>query len=104
MPAAPPTAPPTLLPTLLPTPPIPAADSPAAPLDLPIVGAGFAGLAMLHRARRQGLRALLLEAAAGVGGTWCFNRHPGARVDIQSLECSFQFFDALQQDWRWSER
>ena len=77
---------------------------PHATLDLLIVGAGLAGLYMLHKARCQGLTAQVVEAAAGVGGTWYFNRYPGARVDIQSLEYSFGFDDALQQDWHWSER
>ena len=84
----------------------PAAPSahPALPLDLLIVGAGLAGLCMLHKARRQGLNALVIEAAGGVGGTWYFNRYPGARVDIQSMEYSFSFDEALQQDWHWTER
>lgn len=73
-------------------------------LDLLIVGAGFGGLYMLHLARQRGLNALVIEAADGVGGTWYHNRYPGARVDIQSLEYSFGFDDALQQDWSWSER
>ncbi|MES2716122.1 MAG: NAD(P)/FAD-dependent oxidoreductase [Pseudomonadota bacterium] len=77
---------------------------PATNVDLLIVGAGFSGLYMLHKARQQGLRAQVIEAAAGVGGTWYHNRYPGARVDIQSLEYSFGFDDALQQDWHWSER
>ena len=77
---------------------------PALPLDLLIVGAGLAGLCMLHKARRQGLNALVIEAADGVGGTWYFNRYPGARVDIQSMEYSFSFDEALQQDWHWTER
>ncbi len=77
---------------------------PATDVDLLIVGAGFSGLYMLHKARQQGLRAQVIEAAAGVGGTWYHNRYPGARVDIQSLEYSFGFDDALQQDWHWSER
>ncbi len=76
----------------------------AAQLDLLIVGAGFAGLHMLHQARSLGLNALVLEAAPSVGGTWYHNRYPGARVDIQSLEYSFSFDEALQQAWRWSER
>jgi cyclohexanone monooxygenase len=76
----------------------------AAPLDLLIVGAGFAGLYMLVKARRLGLSALVVEAAGGVGGTWYHNRYPGARVDIQSMEYSYAFDEALQQDWRWSER
>jgi cyclohexanone monooxygenase len=68
------------------------------------VGAGFAGLYMLHKARCAGLSACALEAGAGVGGTWYFNRYPGARVDIQSMEYSFGFDEALQQEWRWTER
>ena len=76
----------------------------AQPVDVLIVGAGFAGLYMLHKARQLGLRALIIEAAAGVGGTWYHNRYPGARVDIQSLEYSFGFDDGLQQDWSWTER
>jgi len=80
------------------------APGPAMPLDLLIVGAGFSGLYMLHKARTMGLSALVLEAAPSVGGTWYANRYPGARVDIQSLECSFSFSEALQQEWRWTER
>ena len=59
---------------------------------------------MLHKARGRGLSARALEAGAGVGGTWYFNRYPGARVDIQSMEYSFGFDEALQQEWRWTER
>ncbi len=73
-------------------------------VDLLIVGAGFAGLYMLYKARQMGLAAQVVEAAGGVGGTWYFNQYPGARVDIQSLEYSFGFSEALQQEWRWSER
>ena len=76
----------------------------ALPVDVLIVGAGFAGLYMLHKLRGQGLSAQVVEAADSVGGTWNFNRYPGARVDIQSLEYSFGFDEALQQSWRWSER
>jgi cyclohexanone monooxygenase len=74
------------------------------PLDLLIVGAGFGGLYMLHRARRAGLKALVVEAAPSVGGTWYHNRYPNARVDIQSLEYSYGFDEELQQEWHWSER
>ena len=78
---------------------------PATPsLDMLIVGAGFGGLYMLHKARRMGLAALVIEAAPGVGGTWYHNRYPGARVDIQSMEYSYSFDEALQQEWTWSER
>ncbi len=72
--------------------------------DVVIVGAGFAGLYMLHRARGLGMRALVIEAADGVGGTWYWNRYPGARCDVESLQYSYQFSDALQQEWDWTER
>ena len=73
-------------------------------LDTVIVGAGFAGLYMLHRVRKLGLSAVAFEAGSGVGGTWFWNRYPGARCDVDSLEYSFSFDDALQQEWSWSER
>ena len=73
-------------------------------LDAIIVGAGFAGLYMLHRFREQGMSARVLEAADGVGGTWYWNRYPGARCDVESMEYSYQFSDELQQDWEWTER
>ena len=72
--------------------------------DAVIVGAGFAGLYMLHRLRSQGLSARVFEAGSGVGGTWFWNRYPGARCDVNSLEYSYSFSDELQQEWRWSER
>lgn len=72
--------------------------------DVVVVGAGFAGMYMLHRLRRLGLSACVLEAGGGVGGTWYWNRYPGARCDIESMEYSYQFSDALQQEWVWSER
>lgn len=71
--------------------------------DVVIVGAGFAGLYMLHKARTLGLSAQVLEAAGGVGGTWYFNRYPGARCDVESMEYSYQFSPELQQEWNWSE-
>ncbi len=73
-------------------------------IDLLIVGAGFGGLYMLHKARQLGLHAQAIEAAPSVGGTWYHNRYPGARVDIQSMEYSYSFDEALQQEWTWSER
>lgn len=72
--------------------------------DMLIVGAGFAGLYQLHRARTIGLSVLLLEAGSGVGGTWFWNRYPGARCDVESLDYSYSFDDELQQEWSWSER
>ncbi|MEO6624290.1 MAG: NAD(P)/FAD-dependent oxidoreductase, partial [Burkholderiaceae bacterium] len=75
----------------------------ASELDVLIVGAGFAGVYMLHRARKLGLAALVVEAGADAGGTWYWNRYPGARCDIESLEYSYQFDETLQQEWQWSE-
>lgn len=72
--------------------------------DVIVVGAGFAGLYMIHRLRKQGMRVRVLEAADDVGGTWYWNRYPGARCDVESLEYSFSFDEALQQEWVWSER
>ncbi len=72
--------------------------------DAVVVGAGFAGLYMLHRLRGLGLKVRGLEAGDGVGGTWYWNRYPGARCDIESLEYSYQFDEALQQEWSWRER
>ncbi len=72
--------------------------------DAVIIGAGFAGLYMLHRLRQRGLSVAVLEAGGDVGGTWYWNRYPGARCDIESLEYSYQFDEALQQEWQWSER
>lgn len=72
--------------------------------DVVVVGAGFAGMYMLHRARGIGLSARVFEAGDGVGGTWYWNRYPGARCDVESMEYSYQFSDELQQEWEWTER
>ena len=72
--------------------------------DAVIVGAGFAGMYMLHKLRELGFTARVFEAGSGVGGTWFWNRYPGARCDIESLEYSYQFDAQLQQEWDWSER
>jgi cyclohexanone monooxygenase len=72
--------------------------------DVVIVGAGFAGMYMLHTARKLGLKARVFEAGDGVGGTWYWNRYPGARCDVESMEYSYQFSEDLQQQWHWSER
>jgi len=74
------------------------------PLDAIVVGAGFAGLYMLHRLRSAGLQARVLEAASGPGGTWFWNRYPGARCDIESMQYSYQFSKELEQEWDWTER
>jgi len=73
-------------------------------VDVAIVGAGFAGLYMVHRARGMGLSVRAVEAGGGVGGTWYWNRYPGARCDVESMEYSYQFSDELQQEWEWTER
>jgi len=72
--------------------------------DALIVGAGFAGLYMLHRLRQAGFRARVLEAGDGIGGVWFWNRYPGARCDIESTQYSYQFSPELEQEWCWSER
>ena len=73
-------------------------------LDVLIVGAGFAGLHLLHRMRAAGLSAHVYEGASGVGGTWFWNRYPGARCDVESMQYSFGWDEDLQQEWKWSER
>src|SRR4051812_2986258 len=72
-------------------------------LDVLVIGAGFSGLYMLDRLRRLGLRTRVLEMAENVGGTWLFNRYPGARCDIESIEYSYSFSEEIQQEWVWTE-
>ncbi|TQF27669.1 cyclohexanone monooxygenase [Bradyrhizobium sp. UNPF46] len=72
--------------------------------DAVVIGAGFAGMFMLQRLRELGLRTRVLEAGSDVGGTWYWNRYPGARCDVESMEYSYSFDGALQQEWEWSER
>src|SRR3546814_4414631 len=72
--------------------------------DAVIVGAGFAGLYMLHRLRGLGLSERGFEACSDVGGTWYWNRYPGARCDGESMQYSYSFSEYLQQEWHWSER
>ena len=71
--------------------------------DVLVIGAGFSGLYMLHRLRQLGIRTRVLEMAENVGGTWLFNRYPGARCDIESIEYSYSFSDEIQQEWVWTE-
>ncbi|MEX2426405.1 MAG: NAD(P)/FAD-dependent oxidoreductase, partial [Thermomicrobiaceae bacterium] len=79
-------------------------DGLARSFDAVIVGAGFAGMYMLHRLRELGLEARVFEAGSNVGGTWYWNRYPGARCDTESIEYSYSFSDEIQQEWEWSER
>lgn len=72
--------------------------------DAVVVGAGFAGLYALHTLRGMGLDVRVFEAGTGVGGTWFWNRYPGARCDVESVDYSYSFSDDLQQEWTWSER
>ena len=80
--------------------------SPSAPstADVVVIGAGFAGLYALHRLRGDGLTVRVFEAADDVGGVWYWNRYPGARCDVESVDYSYSFDDALQQEWEWSEK
>ncbi|WP_082606205.1 flavin-containing monooxygenase [Nocardioides sp. Root190] len=79
--------------------------APAADHDVIVVGAGFAGIYAIRKFRDQmGLNVHAFDAASDVGGTWYWNRYPGARVDIESVHYSYSFDDALQQEWHWSER
>lgn len=72
--------------------------------DVAIVGAGFSGLYLLHRCRELGLTARIWEKADGLGGVWYWNRYPGARCDVESMQYCYQFDDELQQQWTWSAR
>jgi len=72
--------------------------------DVIVVGAGISGLYALYQLRRRGYRVHVLERASGVGGTWFWNRYPGARCDIESVDYAYAFSDELRAEWRWSER
>src|SRR5437764_7706244 len=72
--------------------------------DVVVVGAGFAGLYMLHRLRGLGLTARVFERGADVGGTWYWNRYPGARCDIESVDYCYSFSPGLLAEWVWTER
>ncbi|MGS0743026.1 flavin-containing monooxygenase [Glaciimonas sp. GG7] len=83
---------------------IPTQTAPATEVDVVVVGAGFAGLYMLYRLRQLGLTTRVCEAGQGVGGTWYWNRYPGARCDVESMQYSYSFSEQLQQEWIWTER
>ena len=73
-------------------------------LDAVIVGAGFAGLYAIYQLRQLGLQIRAFEKGDDVGGVWYWNRYPGARCDVESMQYSFAFSNDLQQSWRWKER
>src|SRR5262245_59809278 len=81
------------------------ATEPTTALDAVIIGAGFSGLYTLHKLRDEmGLNARVIEAGGGVGGTWWWNRYPGARSDSDSYIYGFMFDEELWKEWQWSER
>ncbi len=73
-------------------------------IDAAVVGAGFAGLRMLHKLRELGFSVRAYEAGGGLGGTWCWNRYPGARVDVKSMYYNYSFDPELEQEWEWTEK
>ena len=72
--------------------------------DLIIIGAGFAGLYSLYKAKSKNLKAIIIEKAKDVGGTWYWNRYPGARCDVESMQYSYQFSKEFEEEWEWSEQ
>ena len=81
-----------------------AAQSRPVEVDAVIIGAGFSGLYMLHRLREQGFTTRVIEAADGVGGTWFWNRYPGARCDSESHYYCYSFSEEFRKAWKWSCR
>jgi cation diffusion facilitator CzcD-associated flavoprotein CzcO len=73
-------------------------------LDAVILGAGVAGLYQLHQLREQGLRVRAIDKAGDVGGTWWWNRYPGARFDSEAYIYQYYFDEQLYKDWSWSEK
>ena len=80
------------------------AEPPGAECDVVVVGAGFSGLYLHHLLRQSGLTVIGFDDADDVGGTWTWNRYPGARCDIESWDYSYSFSPELDQEWTWSER
>src|SRR6516225_8072689 len=77
---------------------------PAAEFDAIVIGAGVSGLYQLYRLRELGLKLRVLEAGTGVGGTWYWNRYPGARFDSESYTYGYSFSPELLEEWDWAER
>ncbi|MGY2067255.1 flavin-containing monooxygenase [Blastococcus sp. SYSU DS0619] len=84
--------------------PAPAGGTNERSVDAVVVGAGLSGLYLLHELRGRGLTVQVFEAGDGVGGTWFWNRYPGARVDVKSMDYSYSFDPALEQEWEWTEK
>ncbi|MEV0595923.1 flavin-containing monooxygenase [Nonomuraea cavernae] len=84
--------------------PQPASPTVPSSVDVAVVGAGFSGMYLLHRLRELNLSAIVFEAGGDVGGTWYWNRYPGARVDVESLAYSYSFSEELEQEYEWQER
>jgi len=82
----------------------PEGDDAVREVDVVVVGAGFGGLYMIHKLRELNLRTVCFEAGGGVGGTWYWNRYPGARCDVESMDYSYSFSPELEQEWVWTER
>src|SRR6201996_8768666 len=80
-----------------------ASDSKATTFAVIVIGAGFSVLYMVYKLRELGFSVRALEMGDGVGGTWYWNRYPGARVDVQSVEYSYSFSPEIQQEWEWKE-
>jgi len=72
--------------------------------DAIVIGSGFAGIYMLYKLKKLGLSSIVIEKATGIGGTWFWNKYPGARCDTESLQYSYQFSEKLQQEWEWTEK
>ena len=78
--------------------------TPIGEVDVVVVGAGFSGLYLLHQLRTKGISARVIEAASDVGGTWYWNRYPGARCDIPTTDYAYSFDPDLEREWTWSEK
>src|SRR6516162_4915064 len=72
--------------------------------DVVVVGAGFSGLYLLHRLRQAGFHTVVFDSAGDVGGTWYWNRYPGARCDIPTTDYTYSFDSDLEEEWSWSEK
>lgn len=79
-------------------------ESPIDIVDVAVVGAGFTGIYMAHKARELGFSVVGIERGSGVGGTWYWNRYPGLRCDVESLDYSYSFSEEIQQEWTWTEK